>query len=66
MTIVVMICLAILTSCASPKTSVRVRNNATGSETTINVKNGEGSSTSVSVSPSMTVDSVSFNFKKNQ
>lgn len=57
--------LMILISCGSPKTSVRVRNNATGSETTINVRNGEGSSTSVSVAPSMQLDSLSFDFKKN-
>lgn len=58
--IIILIC---LNSCSAPKTSVRVRNNATGSETTINVRNGEGSTTSVSVSPSMQIDSLKFNFK---
>ena len=54
-----------LISCSTPKTSVRVRNNATGTETSINVRNGEGSSTSVNISPSTSLDSLTFNFSRN-
>lgn len=57
--------LLILISCASPKTSVRVRNNANGTETSINVRNGEGASTSVNLSPYTSLDSLSFKFENN-
>lgn len=52
-------------SCANPKTSVRVRNNADGTSTSINVRNGEGASTTVSISPTASLDSLSFDFSRN-
>lgn len=54
-----------LISCSAPKSSVRVRNNANGTETSINVRNGEGATTSVNVSTPVSLDSLSFKFGRN-
>lgn len=54
-----------LNSCSSPKSTVRVRNNAAGTETSINVRNGEGASTSVNVTTPVSLDSLSFKFGRN-
>lgn len=62
----ILILTALISGCSSPKTSVRVRNNASGTETSISVRNGEGSSTSVNISPSTSLDSLSFNFSRNK
>lgn len=55
-----MICLI---SCGSPRTSIKVKNNADGTQTDISVTQGEGGSTSVSVVPSVNVAIDSINFK---
>lgn len=55
-----------LTSCSAPKTTVRIRNNAEGTNTSINVRNGEGSSTTVSVNTPVSLDSLSFKFENNE
>lgn len=54
-----------MSSCAAPKSSVRVRNNADGTSTNINVRNGEGASTTVSVTTPVRLDSLTFNFGNN-
>lgn len=56
--------LLVVCSCGSPRTAVRVVNKADGSETNITIKQGNGGSTSVEVTPSVnsTIDSVRFNF----
>lgn len=55
----------LLASCGSPRTSIKVRNNAEGTATDISVTQGDGGSTSVTVSPSakMALDSVKFNIQ---
>lgn len=55
-----MICLI---SCGSPRTSIKVKNNADGTQTDISVTQGEGGSTSVSVVPSVNVSIDSIKFK---
>lgn len=55
-----MICLI---SCGSPRTSIKVKNNADGTQTDISVTQGEGGSTSVSVVPSVNVAIDSIKFK---
>lgn len=54
-----------LISCGSPKTTIRVSNRADGTDTRINVTQGDGGSTSVTVSPSVnaSIDSVTFNIR---
>lgn len=64
--VILIITLISLISCSSPKTSVRVRNNASGTETSISVRNGEGASTSVNISPSTSLDSLSFKFENKK
>lgn len=56
----------LLSSCGSPRTLVKVRNNADNTETTISATTGNGGSTSVTVSPKLVVsaDSSSINLKK--
>lgn len=60
--------LLLLTSCGSPKTTIRVTNKADGTQTDISVKQGDGGSTSVNVTPTISavVDSVSFKFINNE
>lgn len=55
-----------LISCSSPKSTVRIRNNADGTQTNVSVRNGEGASTSVSVNTPVTLDSLSFKFENNK
>lgn len=55
--------LVLLSSCGSPKTTIRVRNNADGTQTDISVTQGEGGSTSVNVVPSVNASLDSVNFK---
>ena len=50
------------TSCGSPSTLVKVTNKADGTNTTISVKQGDGGSTSVTVSPKVQLDSIHFDF----
>ena len=54
-----------LVSCGSPRTTIRVSNKADGTDTRINVTQGDGGSTSVTVNPSVnaSIDSVTFNIK---
>lgn len=52
-----------LTACGSPKTLVKVRNNADNTETTISATTGDGGHTSVTVSPKIVVDSNKVNIK---
>ena len=54
--------ISLMSSCGSPHAKVLVRNNAENTQTTIDVKTGDGGSTSVTVSPSMNVDSVNLQF----
>lgn len=56
---------AIVLSCGSPKTTIRVTNKADGTDTRISVTQGDGGSTSVTVNPSInaSIDSVEFNVK---
>lgn len=54
---------SLLLSCGSPKTTIKVRNNAEGTATDISVQQGEGGSTSVSVIPSVNVAIDSLKFK---
>jgi len=49
-------------SCGSPSTLVKVSNKADGTNTTISVKQGDGGSTSVTVSPKVQLDSINFEF----
>lgn len=59
-------CFLFLISCGSPKTTIKVKNNADGTNTDISVTQGEGGSTSVSVVPSInaSLDSVNFKIKR--
>lgn len=54
-----------MSSCGSPKTTIRVSNKADGTDTRISVTQGDGGSTSVTVNPSInaSIDSVTFNVK---
>lgn len=56
----------LIASCGSPRTTVKVRNNAEGTQTDISVTQGDGGSTSVTVSPSakMALDSVNFKISR--
>lgn len=53
----------IVLSCGSPKTTIRVTNKADGTDTRINVTQGDGGSTSVTVNPSINASLDSINFK---
>lgn len=57
--------LALLFSCGSPRTAIRVTNKADGTDTRITVSQGDGGSTSVTVNPSLnaSIDSVNFKIK---
>ena len=54
--------LLVLSACGSPRTSIRIRNNADGTQTTIDIKQGDGGATNVEVVPtvSLAVDTVRF------
>lgn len=60
-----LLALMALFSCGSPRTTIRVSNKADGTDTRINVTQGDGGSTSVTVNPSVnaSIDSVTFNIK---
>lgn len=59
--------LAVLFSgCGSPKTLVKVRNNADNTETTISATTGNGGSTSVTVSPKLIMSADSANVELNK
>ena len=49
-------------ACGSPRTAIRLRNNADGTQTTIDIKQGDGGATNVEVVPtaSVAVDTVRF------
>lgn len=51
---------SLLVSCGTSRTSVKVRNNADGTTTTIDVKNGDGGATEVKVAPKVQLDSINF------
>lgn len=55
----------LLSSCGSPKTSIKVTNKADGTDTRIQVTQGDGGSTSVTVNPSVnaSLDSINFDIK---
>lgn len=55
--IVIVVILFFSTSCGASKSTVRVYNRADSTETTISVSNGDGGSTSVTVSPKIQIDS---------
>lgn len=48
--------LGVVAACGSPHVAVKVRNNADNTETTISATTGDGGTTSVTVSPKITVD----------
>lgn len=54
---------ALLASCGSPRTAIRVTNKADGTDTKITVSQGDGGSTSVTVNPSLNASIDSVNFK---
>lgn len=56
------IALLLLCSCGSPRTAIRVTNKADGTQTTIDIRQGDGGATSVEVVPSVSlaVDTVRF------
>lgn len=58
--LVCMSAICLLTSCGASRTSVKVRNNADGTTTTIDVKNGDGGATEVKVAPKVQLDSINF------
>ena len=58
--LVCMSAIFLLTSCGASRTSVKVRNNADGTTTTIDVKNGDGGATEVKVAPKVQLDSINF------
>lgn len=55
----------VLAACGSPRTAIRVTNKADGTDTRISVSQGDGGSTSVTVSPSInaSIDSVEFKIR---
>ena len=57
--------ICLLSSCGASRTSVNVRNNADGTSTTIDVKNGNGGSTEVKVAPKVQLDSINLRFLNN-
>lgn len=59
----VMSLLILLSSCGTSRASVKVRNNAENTDTRINVTTGNGGTTTVTVSPKMSLDSLSFKFE---
>lgn len=58
----------LISSCGSPKTSIRVTNKADGTDTRITVNQGDGGSTTVSVVPtvSASLDSIQFQINKDR
>ena len=56
-----------LISCGSPRTTIRVSNKADGTDTRINVSQGDGGSTSVTINPSLnaSIDSIGFTTRRN-
>lgn len=56
---------SMLAACGSPRTAIRVTNKADGTDTRISVSQGDGGSTSVTVSPSInaSIDSVEFKIR---
>lgn len=62
MAILTTILISLISCCATPKTTVRIRNNAEGTNTNISVRNGEGASTAVNVTSPVSLDSLSFKF----
>ena len=48
---------AILASCGSPRSTVRVVNKAEGVQTTVSTSVGDGGSTTVTVAPKVEIDS---------
>lgn len=50
-------------SCANSRASIRVRNNAESTSTTIDVTTGDGGTTTVNVSPKISADSTIVNIK---
>lgn len=65
MAIMILTPICLISSCGSPRTTIRVRNNADGTNTDISVVQGDGGSTSVTVSPSVNaaIDSVKFQIR---
>lgn len=56
----------LITNCGSPRTTIRVTNRADGTDTKINVSQGDGGSTSVSINPSLnaSIDSIGFSVRR--
>lgn len=55
--LLIIVILFFTSSCGASKATVRVYNRADSTETTISVSNGDGGSTSVTVSPKIQIDS---------
>ena len=59
-------CLAVcLSSCGNSRALVKVRNNADQTTTQIDIRTGNGGTTEVKVNPTVSMDSLSFKFGKN-
>ena len=56
---------ACLSSCGNSRALVKVRNNADQTTTQIDIRTGNGGTTEVKVNPSVSMDSLSFKFGKN-
>lgn len=53
-----MIVLFFSTSCGASRSTIRVRNNADSTQTTISVSNGDGGSTTVHVAPQISLGAI--------
>ena len=59
-------CLVVcLSSCGNSRALVKVRNNADQTTTQIDIRTGNGGTTEVKVNPTVSMDSLSFKFGKN-
>ena len=56
---------ACLISCGNSRALVKVRNNADQTTTQIDIRTGNGGTTEVKVNPTVSMDSLSFKFGKN-
>lgn len=64
--IVLAAAVVVLASCGSPRTLVKVRNNADNTETTISATTGDGGTTQVTVSPKLVMSADSANVDLNK
>lgn len=65
MTLLLSCLVACLSSCGNSRALVKVRNNADQTTTQIDIRTGNGGTTEVKVNPTVSMDSLSFKFGKN-